>query len=315
MTGPGGVPAGYLDGALLAVLAWLLTCVVPGRLAVAGWTARVPRAALALWSAVGLAAGLSTVGSLLSLGLAPLGGHLLANLVTLAGQLAGGQAPLLATVPAFPAAPSSVLWVPASAGVVLLGWQVLVLARCLASLAAHRRAHRDLLDVVGTWEESLGSVVLEDPRLLAYHLPGLRDSRVVLTRGCVDRTGRAELTAVLAHERAHAAGHHHVLTEPFIAWERTFPFLGPARRATAAVVLLTEMLADDAAARAAGPAATLAALHRVGCGTRGTPGAATVARMGRLHAGHPAPGPAVTAAVYAAAVAVLVAPTVLLSLP
>src|SRR5699024_291580 len=151
----------------------------------------------------------------------------------------------------------------------LLAWQLAVLVRCVVSVAAHRRAHRALLDVVGTWEERFGSVVLEDPRVLAYHLPGLPrgSSRVVLTRGCVDRMRDDELTAVLAHERAHGRGHHAVLLQPFVAWERTFPFVPAARRATAAVAMLTEVLADDAAVAAVGRRPALSALGRAGCGS------------------------------------------------
>jgi hypothetical protein len=301
-----GVPPGVVDGVALAVLAVVLAQPASARLAAARWPQRAPRTALGLWLAIGLASGLAGVGALLSWGTAPLGGHLLANLARCAGAVAQGRDPLPAGS-----------WPLTAAGLALLGWQLGVLARSLLSVAAHRRAHRDLLDVVGTWEEELGSVVLEDARVLAYHLPGLRDSRVVVTRGCVDRVGRAELDAVLAHERAHARGHHEALLQPFIAWQRTFPFVPAAAAATAAVALLTEHLADDAAVAAAGPAATLAALGRIGCGAGGASGTtpSTLARIRRLAGGRPAPARGAVTAGWAAAALVLLLPTLLLLAP
>lgn len=305
-------PPGVVDGAVLAALTAVLTRPVPALLARARWTRRMPRAALTLWLAIGLATGLAGVGALLSLGTAPLGTHLLPALPRLAAALAAGEDPLPAGA-----------WLLLAAGSVLLTWQLAVLTRCLLSVAAHRRAHRGLLDVVGTWEEELGSVVLEDPRMLAYHLPGMRGSRVVLTRGCVERTERAELLAVLAHERAHARGHHAALVQPFAAWERTFPFVRASRRSTAAVALLTEFLADDAAAAEAGSGATLGALGRIGCGAPARRGSADrrsatvdpvlAVRIRRLLATRTTPGRAAVTACYLAAALVLVLPTLMLA--
>ena len=305
---------GVVDAVGLAALAVLLAQPGCARLAAARWPRRAPRSALALWLAVGLAAGLAGVGALLSLGLAPLGGHLLPNLARCAVEVAHGRDPLPGWA-----------WPVTAAGLALLAWQLAVLARSLLSVAAHRRAHRGILDVVGTWEEELGSVVLEDARVLAYHLPGLRGSRVVVTRGCIDRTERAELGAVLAHERAHARGHHEALLQPFVAWQRTFPFVPAAPAATAAVALLTELLADDAAVAQAGPRATLGALGRIGCGAPGpaavldptrdpaTLDPATLVRIRRLLRGRPALPRAAVAACWTAAALVLLLPTLLLS--
>jgi len=294
---------GAADAVALAALAVVLAQPVTARLAAARWPHRAPRAALALWLAVGLATGLAGVGALLSLGLAPLGGHLLPGLVRCARALAAGGDPLPGWA-----------WSVTGAGLTLLGWQLAVLARSLLAVAAHRRAHRGILDVVGTWEQELGSVVLEDPRALAYHLPGLRGSRVVVTRGCVDRTERDELTAVLAHERAHARGHHAALLQPFVAWQRTVPFVPAASAATAAVALLTEILADDAAVAAAGGPATLAALGRVGCGGgRSAADPATLARIRRLVHGRPGLPRAGVLACWVVAALVLLLPTVLLA--
>jgi Zn-dependent protease with chaperone function len=302
---------GVVDAAGLAVLALGLAQPATASLAAARWTHRAPRSALALWLAIGLASGLAGVGALLSLGLAPLGGHLLPNLARLAAELAAGRDPL----PAWS-------WPVTAAGLALLGRQLAVLARSLLSVAAHRRAHRGILDIIGTWEEELGSVVLEDARVLAYHVPGLRRPHVVVTRGCVERTERAELDAVLAHERAHARGHHQAMLQPFVAWQRTFPFLPAAAAGTRAVALLTEFLADDVAVAEAGRAATIGALGRLGCGA-GDAGArpgdaatgdpATLVRLRRLLRDRPPLPRSGVLGCWTAAALVLLAPTLLLA--
>src|SRR3954465_6270241 len=60
----------------LAVLAILLAWPIPSALARAEWPKRHPRAAIALWQAVGIAGGLSLIGAPLAIGVAPLGGPL-----------------------------------------------------------------------------------------------------------------------------------------------------------------------------------------------------------------------------------------------
>jgi hypothetical protein len=106
--------------------------------------------------------------------------------------------------------------------------------------------------------------ILDHPIAVAYCVPGVRHARVVVSRGLLNTLDSAELDAVLAHEAAHVAGRHDLVIQPFVAWERTFPFLGPAREATAAVSLLVEMLADDAAARRSSRRSLARALARLG---------------------------------------------------
>jgi Zn-dependent protease with chaperone function len=123
--------------------------------------------------------------------------------------------------------------------------------------------------------------VIEHPELIAYCLPGARP-RVVVSRGTLDALDSEELAAVLAHERAHARGRHELVVQPFVAWERTFPFLLAARRARLAVTLLVEILADDQA-RGQVPAESLAsALVRLGGPTACGDDAMMRARVGRL---------------------------------
>ncbi|MCK9899322.1 peptidase M48 [Parafrankia colletiae] len=106
--------------------------------------------------------------------------------------------------------------------------------------------------------------ILDHPLAVAYCVPGVRHARVVVSEGLLRTLTPEELDAVLAHEEAHVNGRHDLVIQPFVAWERTFPFLRPAREATAAVSLLVEMLADDAAARRTSGRTLARALARLG---------------------------------------------------
>ena len=90
--------------------------------------------------------------------------------------------------------------------------------------------------------------LVDHPAAVAYCLPGIRP-RIVVSSGVLRALDRDELAAVVAHERAHAHGHHDLVIQPFVAWRTTFPFLPAASAALAAVDLLVEMLADDTASR------------------------------------------------------------------
>ena len=89
----------------------------------------------------------------------------------------------------------------------------------------------------------------------------------MITEGTIAALAPDELEAVLAHERAHARWRHELVIQPFVAWESALP-LPPARRATAAVTGLVEMLADDHAARSRRTPALARALVAIG-GTAG----------------------------------------------
>src|SRR6476660_667560 len=77
----------------LAVLAILLAWPIPVALARAVWPRRHPRAAIALWQAVGIAGGLSLIGAPLAIAVAPLDGHLRTGLVVLSRDALRFQMP------------------------------------------------------------------------------------------------------------------------------------------------------------------------------------------------------------------------------
>lgn len=298
-------------------LAVALAIPVPEALARARWTTRAPRAALILWQAVGLGGGLGILGGGLTLAVASESGHWLTGLAAMPHQWSRL---------------GSAGWGGVAVTLVAGAWLLAIAVLSAVRVVLARRAHRRRLDLVadrfcppapGGREPgpAVRDVQLVDhPRATAYCLPGLRP-RVVVTRGALYALDEVELAAVLAHERAHAQGRHDLVVQPFLAWRRTFPFLPSAWRAVAAVELLVEMLADDAARRTCGTLELHAALqhlaveHRVHA-AHDDPclDAQVAARTARLLA-PPCPLPAlVRAGVYAAAAALVLVPPLVLVL-
>ncbi|MFE9243280.1 M56 family metallopeptidase [Nocardiopsis sp. NPDC006938] len=165
------------------------------------------------------------------------------------------------------------------------------------------QAHRRTLHLDRVW-------LVERPAPAAYCVPGRRFG-IVVTRGALDRLTGPELRAVLAHERAHLRGRHHLL----VTWTRlldtAFPGVPLLRAAAREVPELVEWVADDHAARQEGPGALAHALGiMAGAGERGpdaalaVTGACPVRRVRRQV--RPAPPPTAGRGAYAvAALAVL----------
>src|SRR5437868_10386243 len=113
----------------------------------------------------------------------------------------------------------------------------------------------------------------------------------MLTTGAVTAIDHGLLAAVLAHERAHLASHHHRLLALARIGRLMLPFLPLMREADSQVARLVEMHADDAATRACDPrslATALVALATVASPAPALAAAATdsVQRIHRM------PGPA-----------------------
>jgi Zn-dependent protease with chaperone function len=222
-----------------AAVAVLLAGPVPVLLAHSAWPSRRPGIAVIVWQLVGLAGGVALLGTELSFAVRPerLSGH---------GPVVGGPG-----------------WAAATAFLLTVVWLVAVLIRSSVRVARARRRHRDLLDVLADRDRkpiAADVQVLVGAAARAWSLPG-RPARIVLTDAVCACLPPDELDAVVAHERAHLRQHHDLVIQPFVAWRNSFPFLGSARSALAAVVQLTEFLADDAAARQHGPAPVARALQ------------------------------------------------------
>ena len=285
---------------------------VPKALSRAEWPLYAPRAAMALWQAVALAAVLSAF----STGLA-----IAANL------LAPGVDGAPTTNPF--AEVDRLGWPLWTVYVVVFALTLLVGARLIFTVVrvgirtrARRNAHRTLIDLVDRVDMHRQSGrdirVLDVPAPLAYCLPGLRSRRIVLSEGVLARLTDDELSAVIEHERAHLRARHDLVLEAFIALHEAFPRFVRSRSALGAVELLAEVLADDQAARATAPTTVGRAL--VACADATAPrgamavgGPTTLVRVRRLCDVRPVPTISVTA--YLLAAAILVVPTLAVAIP
>jgi Zn-dependent protease with chaperone function len=144
---------------------------------------------------------------------------------------------------------------------ILLGWRY---GRSLRRASARTRAHAEAARITG---HPVGggdaAFVLDAIRPAVYCVPG-RPPAIVLTTGALAVLDPEQLTAVLAHERAHLAGRHHLL----LAVTRSLAAVAPAvplfARGTGQVATLAEMRADDVAARRDARRTLLAALLTMG---------------------------------------------------
>jgi Zn-dependent protease with chaperone function len=144
----------------------------------------------------------------------------------------------------------------------------------LRSAGRQARRHAQTARLVGVPEPALGAVLVEHPQPAAYCVAG-RHPTVVLTTGALQALDPGQLSAVLAHERAHLAGHHHRLLAAARIGRQVLPFMPLMRDADTQVTRLVELHADDAALRARGPGPLAAAL--VLLATAASPAAASPA--------------------------------------
>lgn len=211
---------------------------------------RAPRLALVLWQSLAAA---TVAGTLLT------GAALLLPRLPAPGS---HHDPIAGTVDLLQHAYSTPL--PAVAGLagltVVVGTVVRVLlAGLLVTVRTRRqrRAHREALALVA--ERRGGAVVVPHDVPAAYCVPGPGDVLVVTT-AAVAALGPAPLEAVLAHERCHLRGRHHVLLAAADVLATALPWARSLREGRRATERLVELCADDAARRAVGREAVVEAL-------------------------------------------------------
>jgi Zn-dependent protease with chaperone function len=295
----------------LLAYAGLLLAAAP-RLARAGWPDRAPRLAIAAW----LAAGYSAVASVALAGLA-----LLIPAQRLSGPLAWfftACETALRTGPAHPGGPALAVagGVLAAAVAARMAWCA---AATLAAAARAGRGHRLRLRLAGHPDERLGALVVDHAEPAAYCLPGTRQP-VVVTTGALRLLDDTQLAAVVAHERAHQAGRHHLLVALAALPAAAFGRVPAFRRAQDEVARLAELAADDVATARSPRLAVAEALLALGSAPARAPalgagGSTAAARVRRLIA---APDPLSRAASTAGGVAVAALsafPLVLLAAP
>ncbi|MEU3567285.1 M56 family metallopeptidase [Kitasatospora sp. NPDC036755] len=256
--------------------------VVPSLLARAKWPLRSPRTALLLWQALLLTFVVSV--ALAWYHLTPTGRHLHGFLGATEQWLLGPD-PVADTDAAEPSDGAEGLGLLLPIGVTLL-WPAAWFVTVAVSARRRRRRHAALLDLVGRPAPELRAVILDHAVPAAYCLPG-RSARVVLTSAAVQSLTTDQLQALLAHERAHLTGHHHLLTAATEAFDRACRIVPLARAARESTAVLLEMVCDDRAARVTSPRALAVAMCEVATG--GTPrsafaagGDAVLVRMRRL---------------------------------
>lgn len=220
-------------------------------LARARWTQRAPRAAVALWQAIGVSGALAAIGFGLAVTVLPARAGLRGGITRLSHQVMVGR-------------PLQGLGISGALGLTLASDVCIVLLLGLAATAlrttADRARHRQLLDLVSHSVDEVPDVrVLDDPRVTAYCVPGVRP-RIVVSAGALRLLGRNEIGAVVAHERGHAHGRHGVIMLPFTSMDPLLRWMPYVRRARGEVGLLLEMAADDFAVRSSRPQVLAGAL-------------------------------------------------------
>lgn len=296
--------------ALLAYVGLLLAAAP--RLARASWPDRAPRLAIAAW----LAAAYSAVASVALAGLA-----LLIPAERLSGLLAWLFAACGAAADAHYARPGGPPL--ATAGGVLAAAVAARMAWCAATtLAATARAgrrHRLRLRLAACPDERLGAFVVDHAEPAAYCLPGPRRP-VVLTTAALRLLDDTQLAAVVAHERAHQAGRHHLLVALAALPAAAFGWMPAFRSARDEVARLAELAADDSATARSPRLAVAGALLALGSApatapTLGAGGSTAAARVRRLIAAPDPLGRAASTAGGLAVSALSAFPLVLLATP
>ena len=175
----------------------------------------------------------------------------------------------------------------AGLGLILAG---AVLARTALTALTHVRAvrrqavrHAQTARLVGRPDPDLGATLVEHVQPAAYCVAGPHPT-VILTTAARQALSPEQLDAVLAHERAHLASHHHRLLAIARIGRQALPFLPLMRVADTQITRLVEMHADDAATagRDTGPLATALVVLAAGAGPAPGLAAATTDAVQRV---------------------------------
>lgn len=267
----------------LTLYAIALSIAVPPLLLRANWVDRAPRLAIATWQAltVAVVGSLALAGLSFAVPIAGLGGR---------GLLEVLQACSMALQKQY----STPIGAAVGVGGALLAVAVVTrffwgLASTGARMSRERNAHRRVLDMVGRPDIDRGIVILDSAEAAVYCMPGIH-RRTVVTTAALHALTDEELTAVLAHERAHLTERHDLAVAFSVGLTQAFLGLPPFRLAARETARLIELRADDVAVaqthRLTVAAALLAvvavpphAIPAVALGAAGTGAAARVHRL------------------------------------
>jgi Zn-dependent protease with chaperone function len=128
-----------------------------------------------------------------------------------------------------------------------------VVAHTTVTAVTHLRAvrrqalrHAQAVRLVGHPELALGALLVDHEQPTAYCVAGPYPT-VIVTTGALRALDREQVAAVLAHERAHLARHHHRFLAAARIGRQMLPFIPLMRDAATQIARLVEMHADDAA--------------------------------------------------------------------
>lgn len=282
---------------VLGALALVLASPVPWALARWPGLRHTPVPAMLLWQSTALAAVLAALGAGLSLVTHRLWGGDVGRLDVVLAALAGGVT------------------------VVVAGRLLLSGHHTGTTLRRLRRRHREQVDMLARVDHQVlrqGVSVLDHAVPVAYCVPGMSGSRIVVSRSTLTRLAPAELEAVLAHERSHLRARHDLVLEAFTVLHRAFPRWVSSAAAHHEVQVLVEVLADRAAVRRGDRRALASALlalagSRAPGGALGATGTGLAERVAVLRDTRPRRVQAVLVSL--AALALLALPSGLVVLP
>ena len=235
----------------------------------ARWPARAPLLAIitylaAAWSVV---AALGLAGLTLAVHATALGGEL--------SQLIGACVLRLRDAYATPGGATA-----AGLGLTLAA---AVAARAALTAVTHLRAvrrqavqHAQTARLVGRPDPDLGATLVDHEQPAAYCVAGPHPT-VILTTAALQTLDSDQVDAVLAHERAHLASHHHRLLAIARIGRQVLPFVPLMRDADTQITRLVEMHADDAATADRGARALATALALLATAAGPAPGLAAAA--------------------------------------
>ena len=227
-------------GSVLAVLSFLLAWPVPAALSRFRGD---PISKVVLWQAVGLAGGLSLIGTALAFAVAPTSHSLPEGI----WQLARGESHAHLSI---------VTWILLIIALLLIARLLGCLALTFYSARKTRIRHDEILHLLSEPSPTYSDTrIITTDEAVAYCLPqGPRKGTAVLSTGLLEVLSEDERTAVIAHERAHLDFRHDVLVIPFAAWHRALPFFSATAIGLNSVNGLIELMADDQAREQVDPA-------------------------------------------------------------